>query len=152
MLLRTLAAAAALLVASQAHAADVAVSDAYARASNPKVAGAFMTLTNRSDAPARLVAVRSDAAASVELHTHIMEDGIARMRPVEAIEIPASGTHALQRGGDHVMLMGLTAPLAQDDTVAMTLVFEDGTELPLRLQVDNARHDAPAGHGSDHKR
>ncbi len=151
MFIRTLAAAAALLVAAQAHAADVAVSDAYARASNPKVGGAFMTLTNHADAPARLVAVRSDAAAKAELHTHVIEDGIAKMRPVEAIEIPAGGMHMLQRGGDHVMLMGLTAPLAQGDEVSLTLVFEDGTELPLEVQVDNERHDAPMEHDQGHK-
>ena len=127
------------------------VSDAYARASNPKVGGVFMTLSNAASAPARLVAVRTDAAASAELHTHIMEDGIAKMRPVDAIEVPAGGMHMLQRGGDHVMLMGLTAPLAQGDAVSLTLVFDDGTELPLEVQVDNERHDAPMEHGQGHK-
>ena len=146
---RTLSAAAlAALFALPAVAAEVTVRDAYARSSNPKVGGAFMVLVNHGDAPAKLVEARSDAAAKVELHTHIMEDGVAKMRPVEAMEIPAQGEHALQRGGDHVMMMGLTAPLAQGDTVALTLVFDDGEEIAVEIPVDNARQDmGGAAHG-----
>ncbi|SFI07792.1 copper chaperone PCu(A)C [Albimonas pacifica] len=152
-MIRTLSAAAlAALVAlpaltAPALAAEIEVRDAYARSSNPKVGGAFMVLVNHGDAPARLVAVRSDAARAVELHTHVMEDGIARMRPVEAIEVPAHGEHRLQRGGDHVMMMGLTAPLAQGDVVAATLVFDDGEELAVEIPVDNDRQDMG---GMDH--
>ena len=150
------AAALAALVAlpvltSAALAADVEVRDAYARSSNPKVGGAFMVLVNHGDAPAKLVEVRSDVAAAVELHTHVMEDGIAKMRPVEAIEVPAHGEHRLQRGGDHVMMMGLTAPLAPGDTVAATLVFDDGDTLDVEIPVDNDRQDMGGmNHGQTH--
>lgn len=136
-----IAAAAAALAALPALAAEVTVSDAYARSSNPKVAGAFMTLTNAGDAPARVVAARSDIARKTELHTHIMQDGIARMREVDAFEIPAGGEHRLARGGDHVMFMGLSEPLEQGESFPLTLVFDDGTELTVQIPVDNARHD-----------
>ena len=131
-------------------AADVAVEDAYARSSNPRVGGIFMMLKNSGQGPARLVEARSDVAAKVELHTHLMEDGIAKMRPVEAIEIPAQGMHALARGGDHVMLMGLKAPLAQGDSFPLTLVFDDGDSVELTVTVDNERQDAAAAGGHGH--
>ncbi|WP_339947151.1 copper chaperone PCu(A)C [uncultured Albimonas sp.] len=147
-MIRTLSAAAlAALVALPALAADVSVRDAYARSSNPKVAGAFMVLTNEGDSPARLVGVRSDVAAKVELHTHIMEDGVAKMRPVDSMEVPAHGEHELKRGGDHVMMMGLHAPLAQGDAIAVTLVFDDGEEIAVEIPVDNERQDMS---GMDH--
>ena len=123
------------------------VRDAYARSSNPKVGGAFMVLVNHGDAPVKLVEVRSDVAIAVELHTHVMEDGIAKMRPVEAIEVPAHGEHRLQRGGDHVMMMGVHEPLKQGDVIAVTLVFDDGDTLDVEIPVDNERQDMP---GMDH--
>ena len=40
-----------------------------------------------SGADVRLVAVSSDAAETVEMHTMAMEDGTMKMRPVESFEI-----------------------------------------------------------------
>ncbi|MDF2233230.1 copper chaperone PCu(A)C [Albimonas sp. CAU 1670] len=142
---RTLSAAAlAALFAFPALAADVSVADAYARSANPKVAGAFLVLVNHGDAPVKLVDARSDVASKVELHTHVMQDGIAKMRQVEAMEIPAHGEHRLQRGGDHVMMMGVHEPLKQGDVIAVTLVFDDGDTLDVEIPVDNERQDMPA--------
>ncbi|MGM0585504.1 MAG: copper chaperone PCu(A)C [Pseudomonadota bacterium] len=145
MFARLVAAAGAALVALPALAADITVEDAYARSANPKVAGAFMTLRNNADAPAKLVAARSDIARKTELHTHEMEDGIARMRQVESMTVPAGGLHRLQRGGDHVMFMGLHEPLEPGDRFPLTLVFEDGTEVTVEVEVDNARRPAHGG-------
>ena len=145
---RTLSAAAlAALFALPAVAAEVTVRDAYARSSNPRVGGAFFVMRNPSARPVKLVEARSDVARKTELHTHLMQDGVARMRQVDAIEIPAQGMAALQRGGDHVMLMGLTAPLEQGESFPLTLVFDDGTEVVVDVPVDNERQDRPAGHG-----
>lgn len=150
-MIRTLSAAAlAALLALPALAADVTVEDAYARSSNPKVAGVFLVLKNHGDAPAKLVGVKSDAAAKVELHTHVIEDGVARMRPVEAMEAPAHGEHRLQRGGDHVMMMGLAAPLKDGDGFPLTLVFDDGDEVTVTVTVDNQRQDTGGMQGMGH--
>ena len=148
---RTLTAPAALaafvLSALPGFAADIMVEDAYARSSNPKVGGVFFVMRNPSAEPVKLVDARSNVARKTELHTHLMQDGIARMRQVESIEIPAQGMAPLQRGGDHVMLMGLTAPLAQGASFPLTLVFDDGTEQVVEVTVDNERQDAPMDHG-----
>ena len=125
-------------------AADVAVEDAYARSSNPRVGGVFMMLKNSGQGPARLVEARSDVAAKVELHTHLMEDGIAKMRPVEAIEIPAQGMHALARGGDHVMLMGLTRPMLEGEMVTLEMTFEKAGTVTVEVPVDLTRQDMGA--------
>ena len=105
----------------------IMVDDAYARSSgkNAKAGAAFMMIMNNGDADDRLVEVRSDAAARVELHTHkINEQGVAQMMQVEeGFAIPAGEMHSLQRGGDHVMFMGLTQPFEQGAMVPVTLVF-----------------------------
>jgi hypothetical protein len=106
-----------------------------------------MVIENTGDTDDRLVAAATDAAERVELHTHIENtDGVMRMVEVkDGFPIPAGGSHALKRGGDHVMLMGLTGPLEQGATVPLTLTFEQAGDLTLDVVVDNAR--MPAGHG-----
>jgi len=143
-------AASAALLALPAFAADLMVKDVYARSSNPKVGAVFLHIMNHTDADDRLVSASSPAARRVELHTHVIEDGIARMREVDGIEVPAGGMAMLKRGGDHVMLMGLTEPLEQGATVPLTLLFESGAEIVVDATVDNERKDAHGGHGHGH--
>ena len=55
---------------------------------------------------------------------------------MEGILVPAGGMHALERGGDHVMFMGLNAPMTQGDLIAVTLVFETAGEIEITVPVD----------------
>lgn len=143
-MIRTISlAAAAALFAMPALACDgFAVHDAYARSSTmmSQSGAAFMVLHNHGTADCRIVAARSDAARRTELHTHIADaNGVMQMRQVEGFDIPADGEHLLQRGSDHVMLMGLNAPLEQGATFELTFVFEDGSEFTTTVPVDNER-------------
>lgn len=144
------AAVAALFpLASFAHDA-VAVEDAYARASNPKAGAAFMVLDNHREVACTLVGVSSDVAERVELHTHGEVDGIMKMTQIEdGINLPAGGQHALARGGDHVMLMGLREPLENGQLVSLTLDFGDCGTVEVEAPVDNDRQpDEASGHGA----
>ena len=138
-----IAALAAVTLAFPALAGEIEVRDAYARAASPaaKAGAIFMTLANTGTQDDRLLAVASDVAQKVELHTHVQSgDGIMKMTAIEGgIDLPAGATHALERGGDHVMLMGLTRSLAQDDTVTLTLTFEHAGEITVDVPVDLTR-------------
>ncbi len=145
------AVAASLLSASAALAGDagISITDAYARSSNPKVGAAFMQISNGAGQDDRLIAAQSDIAARVELHTHEEQDGVMRMVHVEeGFAIPANGMAHLKRGGQHVMLMGLAEPLAQGDTVTVTLTFEQAGDVTIDIPVDNERQPAAGAHGS----
>lgn len=96
---------------------------------------AFMTLRNDGDTPVRLVAGASSAVGHVELHTHRHENGMMRMRQIEAITVPAKGSVQLQPGGLHVMLFDLRAPLQEGESFPLTLTFDDGQQLSLSLPV-----------------
>ena len=151
------AAVAAALFATAASAESIIeIVDPYALSAgmNAKSGAAFFTIRNTGDTDDRLIDAKSDAAARVELHTHIMEDGIAKMRQVEdGFPIPAGSEHLLMRGADHVMFMGLNEPFVDGKMVAVTLVFESGLTLDVEIPVDLGRaNNAEAnGHGSmDH--
>lgn len=133
--------------------AEITIEDAYARSASPmaKSGAAFLMIHNSGEAD-RLVGVSSDAAARTELHTHLEgENGVMRMVHVEeGFELPADGMIALQRGGKHVMLMGLNAPMEQGATVTVTLTFEKAGDVVVEVPVDLERQDHGGmnhGHG-----
>jgi len=103
--------------------------------------------TLRSAAGDRLVSASADIARSVELHTHINDNGVMRMRPVPAIDLPAGQEVTLRPGGLHLMLIGLTAPLVVGQRVPITLVFERAGAMPVELTVEAA---GARGPGSAH--
>ncbi|HSO84788.1 copper chaperone PCu(A)C [Thiocapsa sp.] len=117
--------------------AEVSIGDPYARAVPPGQANSavFMSLENQTGENQALVGAESVVSEVVELHTHVEEDGMMRMRRIEKIEIPAGETVTLKPGGLHVMLIGLKQPLEPGDTVDLALTFEDGSRIPVQAPV-----------------
>lgn len=129
------------LASSAGFAADagIQVSDAHVVVVSAKsqTAAAFMTLESMVPEGDRLVAARASAASRVELHTHEESaDGVVRMREVEeGFAIPGNGERRLERGKDHVMLIGLLEPLEDGGVVELTLVFERAGEVTVKASV-----------------
>lgn len=118
--------------------------DAYARSTNPRVGAVFLTLENHREVVCTLQSVATDAAERAELHTHSEQGGVMSMGRIDGgVPVAAGQSHALARGGDHIMLLGLTRPLADGDTVALTLDFGDCGRESVTAVVDNAREDGP---------
>ena len=116
----------------------VTVAHPWARATpgGAKVGGAYLQIKAAAGRSDRLVAVRSPAAGAAELHNHIMENGIARMRRVDAIAVPAGKSVTLKPGGYHLMLTDLKAPLKEGDLLKLTLVFEKAGEIEVEATVE----------------
>lgn len=138
------AAALAACMSTAAFASDMAikVTDSYARSASPasKTGAAFISLMNLADSDDRLVGAASPAAKRVELHTHLENDGIMKMVHVEeGFPVEAGGMLMMQRGGQHVMLMGLTGALEQDAMVPVTLTFEKAGDIEIMVPVDLER-------------
>jgi len=144
MLRRSLVAAAAAIAALPAAAHDYAAGDIriahpWTRAAGANANGAgFMTLRNAGTQPDRLLSAATPAARVVELHTHIREGDVMRMRPVRDIPVLPGETVELRPGGLHVMLIGLAAPLPQGGRVPLTLRFERAGEVQVELAVEAA--------------
>lgn len=150
-LLKSFAVAAATLLAVPAFANDtITILDPYARTMGGMGASGavFFTVQNSGSEEDRLIDAKSDVAQKVELHTHKDDgNGVMQMLHVpEGFAVPAQGEHALARGGDHVMLMGLTRDVADGDAVSITLVFEKAGEVVIEAPVDNARKAGGMGH------
>ncbi|MBU8833410.1 copper chaperone PCu(A)C [Mycolicibacterium goodii] len=127
----------------QQMAETVTFADPWASAAEAGMTAVFGTLQNSGNHDAHIVSATSPTAEMVELHEVAADSGGTKtMRPKEdGFTVPASGEHALVPGGDHIMLMNLTAPLQPGADVEVTVVFEDGSSLPVRAQV----RDFPGG-------
>ena len=116
-------------------ASDITVQDAYVRAVPPNLpnSASFMKIVNSGDKTVFLLSANSNIAKNVELHEHVMSNGMMKMQQVKNIKIPAKSTVELKPGGLHVMLLGLNKKLKPHDKVdAITLNFSDKTSLTLK--------------------
>lgn len=142
------------LMAAPLVAGEIMVRDPYARSSTPSsvTGAAFLVLMNHGDTDDRLIGAATDVAKRVELHTHKEDaNGVMKMMEVEeGFVVPAGGMHALKRGGDHIMLMGLTRPLEQGEEISVTLTFEKAGEIEVMVPVDRERKPDHGGTGHGH--
>ncbi len=65
----------------------------------------FFVLENTTGTDIRITGATSSQFGAVEIHETTMEDGVSRMREIEALIVPAHGSVTLKRGGKHLMLM-----------------------------------------------
>ncbi|MFK4789390.1 copper chaperone PCu(A)C [Microbacterium sp. ZW T5_56] len=148
--------------ASQA-ATPLTLTDAWTKsAKTGDMTAAFGTLTNDGDTDltvsSAVVTLSGAAAASeIELHETVMDaSGNMTMRPIDGgFTVPAHGSLVLEPGGNHIMLMGLTADLVAGDEVSITLALTDGSTLTVEAPVKdftgaNENYSGDGMSGMDH--
>ncbi|MFO0985821.1 MAG: copper chaperone PCu(A)C [Alphaproteobacteria bacterium] len=124
---------------------NIELSQAWMRASLAGVpnTAAYITIRTTDGMSDRLLRAESPVAGRVELHTHIIENGVAKMRQIPAIDVPAGGAAELKPGGLHVMLLGVKGTLQEGERAPLTLVFERAGTVTLSVPVRKAM---PGGH------
>lgn len=99
-----------------------------------KNTAAYLTISNPTLAKDKLLKVACDVCAATELHNHLNENGIMKMRPVDSIEIEVPQVE-LKPGSLHIMLMGLKKDLKEGETVKMHLTFEKAGDVEVEFTV-----------------
>ena len=102
------------------------------------MSAAYLNLKNNSRQTISISRVTSPQFASVQLHETTIEDGIARMRAVPELAIPAGKTVTLQRGGKHLMLMRPTGSAA---TVSLQFFDNDALVLSVETAIETSGKD-----------
>jgi copper(I)-binding protein len=135
--------AAAFVLAASAAQAQITVDKPWVRTTvaQQTTTGAFMTITSAQGG--KLVAASSPVAASVEVHEMKMDGNVMKMRPVDALALPAGQPVELKSGAYHMMLMGLKAPVKAGDVVPIRLVVEDAKGKRATTDVKAVAQPAP---------
>jgi copper(I)-binding protein len=134
---------------SAAAFAQMQIEKPWTRATAPgaKVGGGYMLIRNQGATADKLVSASSPAAGKVELHVHVNDGGVMKMREVPGYDVPAKGSFELKPGGAHLMFMNLKAPFKEGDKVPVTLKFEKAGEVKAEFQVGGlGGASAPAQH------
>lgn len=137
-----------MLSSGTASAGDLTVDNVWARPSG--VSGGngagYFTVENKGAADT-LLKVEADVSKTVELHSMSMEGMVMKMRKLDSAPVPANGKLVFAPGGNHLMLIGLKAPLKEGDTFPVTLVFEHAGSIKATMKVQQPKS-MPMGGGS----
>ena len=116
----------------------ILIEQAWARV-NPggaKTGAVYLTIHNTSLTDDLLLAVDSAAAQSTAVHQSVVEDDIAKMKPMPfGVEIKSGKEVILKPGAIHIMLTGLSGALQPGDQLPVTMVFREAGSLDLDVPV-----------------
>ncbi len=117
--------------------AELEISDARIKNLPPTVPvrAGYMTIHNSSQMAVSIIAIRSDAFASVEIHRSVMHDGMMRMDPVNNLQIAPGASQQLAPGGLHLMMMQPVQATQPGDDIEIILQLDDGSEQRLMMKV-----------------
>lgn len=113
--------------ATEVEQSTVTFTNAYVRAmaEDSDMTAIFGQITNLGDQDVTITGFSASVpAARYEIHEVV--DGTMQALPTGLV-VPAGETVVLQPGAEHLMLLGVTAPVEAGDTVSVTLTV-DGTE------------------------
>lgn len=130
-------------------AGGLEISSYWAKAMLPgqPAGGGYLSVTNKGDAPDRLLSASSPASGMVEIHTMEVVDDVMTMRPVEGgLEIAPGATVELKPGGMHLMFMQVAKPFGEGETVPVTLQFEKAGAVEIALPVRKTAGDDHSQH------
>lgn len=123
---------------------------AYATAQSQKNGAVFLSIHNKDGVDDALISAEGNVAERIELHTHITEGDTMKMRKVERFDIAENAEHTLHPMGDHIMLMGLNAPLQKGAVFPLVLNFENAgrKEISVEVVAPGQKHggDTPSAH------
>lgn len=128
-----------VLLSSVVHA-EVVIEQGYVVEPLPgrHMSAAYMEVSNLGHQNITLTSACAEWAGAIEIHTHIHEQGVMKMRPLESVVIPAGETMSFRPGGHHLMLFRLDMPL--ESSLSLNLCFKEidcqTIELPLKSRLE----------------
>lgn len=126
----------AAVAAPPAHADDIAIEAAWARATPPsaRTGAAYLTIRNNGPRPDRIIAMTTDIAGYAMGHETRQEGDVMKMQETP-LTAPPGGVLEMKPGGVHVMLMDLTCPLKSGDIFTLSLTFDQAGMMTVPIKV-----------------
>lgn len=123
--------------AAAEEASGIGIVNPWARATPgaSKIGALYLEIQAAESAGDRLTGASSPAAAVTEIHTHVEEAGVMKMRRLDAVDVPAGETRVFKPGGLHLMLIDLIAPLKEGEEISVKLTFEKAGVIEIEAPV-----------------
>jgi periplasmic copper chaperone A len=121
--------------------AEILVKDAFAITSMPnaKSGAIFMKIYNNGSYDDQLLSVSTEVSKMSQLHAHKMDGEVMKMVHVqEGFKIDAQSHISLERGGNHIMLMGISKVLKKNELFFLTLKFKNAGIIEIQVPYHGA--------------
>ncbi len=108
-----------------------------------KTGAAYFTAINTGETPITItsVSVTENVAMMAELHHTVMQDDMMKMQELkDGVKVNVGERLEFSPGGKHIMLMGLKGPLNKDESVTITLHFEDDSQQTVVFAILDKRN------------
>ena len=130
-----------LLLSMPIQANNIVIENPYIRESIPgnNITSAYMTITNGSTKPITLTSVISPISKQIEIHNHLMENGLMKMRQIPALTIQPNNSVTLQPMGLHLMMLDLDKSITAGEKVTLTLNFKHAPSQTLTVPVSKIK-------------
>jgi copper(I)-binding protein len=126
-------------------AGSITVEHIWARATPKGASNAavYLTLVNNGSETDRLIGASSPIASDIQFHEERDENGVSKMRALQAINLPPGASVVLKPSGLH--LIRIRQQLMEGQTFPLTLTFEkaDSIEATVRVGRVGAMDDMP---------
>lgn len=100
-----------------------------------EVTAGYLTLINETSSEIVITGAYSPTIAKVEIHRSIIKDDVAKMELQDSVKLAPGATVKFEHGDYHLMLMALTKPLKEGQSVDIILSTSVGDmliEMPVK--------------------
>ena len=115
---------------NQSHDKELEVEHAeiLAPVGNSPMAAGYLVIWNGSSEAHEITGIRLSSGTTMAFHKTVVQDGIARMRPVELpYVIPSRSELIMRRGGYHLMFSTKKFDVNQEEELVVVVEFADGS-------------------------
>ncbi len=119
----------------ETEAGSVEVQLPWARATTAKNGACYVSLKTGTPDVLKSASVAPDLCERVELHNHIEEAGVMKMRRVKEMPLSSEKPLVMKPGGYHIMLIGLKRPLQVGERFPLKLIFQEAGEIEVTIPV-----------------
>jgi copper(I)-binding protein len=98
-------------------------------------AAVYLRLENRSQRERMIHYVSTPVAGTAEVHRHLYEDGMMKMRAVPHASVAAASVMEFKPHGYHIMLLDVAEAPAIGSHFPLTLEFDGGEKLEINVEV-----------------
>ena len=117
---------------------DIMISDLTIRATTSQAGAtaAYATIHNHGSDDDRLVGITVSFSKKAEIHEMKLDGNVMKMREIEGgLILPAGKMVTLEKGGNHLMFMGLTEQIKLSESYEITFEFEKADAITLNAET-----------------
>ncbi|MEE2774108.1 MAG: copper chaperone PCu(A)C [Pseudomonadota bacterium] len=101
-----------------------------------KVTAGYLSIRNNGPSKITLLRVQTNLGRTMLHSTETDENGVVRMKHINKVDINPGNTFKMERGGFHIMILGMQQEIKKGDMIPATLVFSEKLRVKIKLLVE----------------